>query len=680
MKQELMEYKKIVEELQKYKISDEKLSLMAKGVIPYPEGFPTGYPSLDKSWLKFFDSDFLSKKTPSETIYDYMTKCVKGYESYTAISYFGNEISYEVLDENIKKSSKALTALGVEDSDRIMYLMPNIPETAYLLYGGSRIGAVSDYIDPRPDSINKDISAQKVLNMIKNEKCKYIIALEQCYLSMLKPIENELKELGIEQIVVVSAQDSMNKKATINYINQGIRLYGVKKFLKKLKETEKLGELYKEAIKSSPVDIINYQELVNNSLFEREVVVPYSKDKNVIITHTSGTSSSVPKPIPATHDNMNAFAFQSFGAKMKFAPGYRVLHILPYFASFGVTDIVHAGLCHATNLIEIPEVEIDKFGKIVHLNKGEVVVGLPCWYNSMTKDKYLNNKKLDYLKYVSYGGTSMEVSDELKFNEMLKKHGSDVVMSKGHGMSEVEGCASNATDDFNVEGTIGIPMPKTTYCIVDPETKISKRFKSKDDILHGEVAISSDALSSCELDGIEYAKFTEIFGEKYILSGDLGKMNYNGIMTFDSRMDRGFPRYDGFNVRSSEIEKIIKQDKRIKYCVIVPFYDEEKMGNMIKANIVLDDDVQIEDKAKFIEDLVQKCFVLNPNVSSRQIPSKFLIRDEIPLTVNGKEDYKLLSNEQLSGEEITIEFDETNISINGIKVIEPKTVRKVLKK
>lgn len=68
---------------------------------------------------------------------------------------------YGELYENIDFASKALTSLGIKKNDRIMYLMPNIPETAYLMYGTTQIGAVADYVDTRPDSVDLKISAKK---------------------------------------------------------------------------------------------------------------------------------------------------------------------------------------------------------------------------------------------------------------------------------------------------------------------------------------------------------------------------------------------------------------------------------------------------------------------------------------------------------------------------------------
>ena len=187
----------------------------------------TGYPSIDKPWLKYYDPAFLKKPIPAMNIYTYLKTMTKDYGALTALSYYGKEISYEELFLHIDEAAKVLISIGVKPGDRVMYLMPNIPETAYFLYGGARIGAVADYIDPRPDSVDFTVSAKKVLAMFKEEKAKFLVSLDQCYLAMLKPIEQELKELGVEQIILVSASDSMDGKTKLNYLHETLIFNGL---------------------------------------------------------------------------------------------------------------------------------------------------------------------------------------------------------------------------------------------------------------------------------------------------------------------------------------------------------------------------------------------------------------------------------------------------------------------
>lgn len=640
----------------------------------------TGYPHIDKPWLKYYDEDFLQRPLPQASIYDYMKESSEPYQEYPAISYYGNEITYGQLYDNIDSASKVLTSLGASENDRILYLMPNIPETAYLFYGGSRIGAVSDYVDPRPDSLDLKVSANNILEIFKTEKAKYIVALDQCYLGLLKPIENELKELGLENIVIVSAQDSMTISSKLKYASENIKFNGMANFIQKNKHMKLIQKGVKEAILTSPIEILNYSDLLSDNIYTTINQTTINPDDLVVITHTSGTSGR-PKPIPLTHNNLNAFVHQTYGAKMPFKPGDRVLHILPYFAAFGLSNVLHTGLCRATNLIEIPELELNHFGKLVVSNKANIVLGPGSWYLSFLKDQFLQNKDLSFIKYITYGGDLMASKDEEEINNFLSEHGAKCVLSKGHGMSEVSGCSSNATADFNDLGTMGIPLPHTTYGVVDPKTKETLKFEEDKDYIEGELIISSECMTKGILDGKTIVEHKVYDGREFILTGDIARMNKDGKLRFISRLGRNFVRFDGCNIKPTKIEEVIEACPAVRYCIVSPYYDEEKFGNLIKVNIILEDGVILDENEKitFVEELLEKYFKTS-SLPSRYIPSKVSFIDELPLTKNGKIDYKSLSNQELTGDEINIKIDETNIEIGNIEVTGPikvKTLKRI---
>ena len=644
-------------------------------------GPPTGYPGLDKPWLAYYEENDIKGVIPKKTIYDYMKDHSKEFDKLTAVSYYGKKITYNKLHENIILASKMLSYIGVKDNDRVMTLLPNIPETLYFFYGASRIGAVSDYIDPRPDSIDPSVSSKKVLSLIEDEKSKYIIALDQCYLGMIKPIEKELKEFGIEKVIIVSAGDSMTLQGMINYSKQGKIIDGKEKFAAKMKRNKEIGKIYEEAKKSSILEIHEYKDLIKVAGDVRETVVPYVPNKMVAITHTSGTSGR-PKPVPITHDNLNAYAHQSFHVKAPFDAGSRVLHILPYFAAYGIANIVHPGLSHGTNLVQIPEIETQNFGKILTLNDANISVGIPSWYIAMTNDPYMKDKDLSKLKFMSFGGIGMSEEDEENINKFLNEHGASIKVSKGHGMSETCGCSSLATADVNPLRSIGIPLPDTIYSFIDPETKEPLQFTGDKDEIEGEMIISTKAATSGVLDGKSYIKHAEYFGDDYILTGDVARMQRDGTMHFDSRLDRGFPRCDGFNIKPGIIEENIEKYSSVRYCVISSYYDEERLGNMAKATIVVNEDHELteEEKVNLVSEIINERFINNQHLSSRQIPTRFVFAKELPKTASDKIDYKKIDEYVFDGNEIVVELDESNISLEGIEVKGKKYQRILSKK
>lgn len=630
----------------------------------------TGYPSIDRPWLKYYDEDFLKKPLPQMTLLEYLKYNSAERKRLTALTYFGKKISYAELFENINLASKVFAGIGVKENDRIMFLMPNIPETAYMLYGASQIGAVSDFIDPRPDSVDMAISAEKIYGLIQNEKIKYIVALEQCYAGMLSLIEDKLIELGINQIVIVSASDSMNNKAKMNYLKENFYLGGMKQLEAQLYKQKIVRKLLEQTIATSKMKVLKYHDMINE--YKQIEIKPakYHPDRLILIVHTSGTTNSQPKPIPLTDDNLNSCVHSSFGAGILCDQGDLELHLLPYFAAYGVANVTHNALCRGANLIQIPEFSIENFGKLILKYKPQIIVGVPTWFLSLLEDSKMRNANLSFLKELIFGGDSMEIADEKRINEFLHQHKCNNVLTKGHGMSETSGGASFATRDYNDLGSLGIPFPHTVYALINPDTREMVKFKEEQEYIEGELIISSKAVTLGVLDGKEIVPHVKYDGDDYICTGDLAQMNREGKMKFLSRKDRGFTRFDGYKIKPFEIENIIKRNKKVNYCVITAYTDISKHGNMPIAHIVLKEPTGLtrNQQVEIVEEIINSQFVLNPNVSARQIPTKFRFRKSLPFTVNGKIDFNLIAKEGLEGNEVSVEFEETNISVGKITV------------
>lgn len=670
----------------------------------------TGYPHIDKPWMKYYEGIEIPKEEPQTNMVEVLKERNKNRKNQTAYEYYGKKVSYEEMFNNVDNASKVLTNLGVKKGDIIMCMVPNIPEEEEIWFGATQIGAICDYIDPRPDSFDIEANSKKVLEIIKYEKPKYIVAFDACYLNMLKPIEHELKELGINDIILVSPTDSMDLKGKYSFMKDSINydriakelsllediknpckrnitiLKSINEELKKMNvlQTDSKIEL-EEAIKKSPLQIHNYKDLVQeckNSKFE--IVT----DPELInyIGHTSGTSGARPKPIALSNKNAISSIVQCHLAGVGPKEGERSLHLLPGFAPFGrYNNGIQTYYNQGTN-IHVPAFVLSEFGYLLKKYQPNSCMTPPAFLTSLPDCKYLENEDLSYIKKIVYGGDAMSEKDEERINNWLKKHGSKAEIEKGHGMSEYCGCGTYAKDEYNKKNTIGIPIPKTIYTIIDPNIEdklVPLKFEENMEKLHGEIAVSSDHITNGQLHGdIIVPRYTmEMDGKEYIRTKDIGYMDKDGCFYIGERKGRSFARIDGFKVKPSEIEKPIEENENVKRARIVGYYDERMKGTMPMCHLVLkNNNLTEEEQIKIVEDIVLKNIIGNPNMNSRQIPSKFKIRTEMPLNKGNKIDDISLREEQLTGEEINVIVNETNVAVDSIEIFknEKAKVRKLV--
>ena len=80
----------------------------------------TGYPSIDKPWLKYFSEEAINGALPECTIYDYLYNNNKNNKDSVAIEYFGRKIIYKKLFNKIQETAKAFVAIGVKKDDIVI--------------------------------------------------------------------------------------------------------------------------------------------------------------------------------------------------------------------------------------------------------------------------------------------------------------------------------------------------------------------------------------------------------------------------------------------------------------------------------------------------------------------------------------------------------------------------------
>lgn len=627
----------------------------------------TGYPHIDKPWTTFYTKK-QDPSVPKLSIYDFMCDCTKSSGGKTAITYYKKELTYNGFLKEIEAAAKLLTFWGIKEKDRILYLVPNIPEAAYLLYATAMIGAVSDYIDPRPDNSDPEVTSKKILTIIDKEKITHIVSLDLCYISMIYPSEAELIKRGISSALILSASDSMDSKNRMEYLKSTRKINGLKDCMRKMISRKKGGKAVKDALSKSELILHRYPDLIKKSSNTEITKWKYEPNTIAVIVHTSGTSGSLPKPVPLTHENMNMHVKSLMASGLHFDYGMKHLQLLPWFAAFGVATGAHMVWCSCCNQIMIPDFSPDKLAEMITYYRPNGLCALPAWCMMLKSSE--KHKRYDYssLKEIVYGGDSMNPAEEDRVNHILFENGSDVKLSKGHGMSETCGASSYGNDEYGPLGSIGIPCPYVTYAVLSPKDKTPLHFDEDQNTIEGELAISGPTITPGILDGQIITPHIQIDGEDFILTGDTACMDRNGIMTFLSRDSRSFTRYDGYKIKPYVIEEYVKKQCSIADCVIAPYKDERKGGNMPRAFIVPLKSMPLDEVEAIdtVRSIVEKAFLHNIESESRQIPSSFRFISHLPLTENGKTDYVSLQNLPSENSDISVVFDETAMSYGEI--------------
>ena len=91
----------------------------------------TGFPSIDKLWLKYYGEEVLHRPLPEGSMYDYLTSCNVDRMDEAALNYFGKKVTHRQMQEKIDACARALIAYGVRAGDAVSLCVLAMPEAVY---------------------------------------------------------------------------------------------------------------------------------------------------------------------------------------------------------------------------------------------------------------------------------------------------------------------------------------------------------------------------------------------------------------------------------------------------------------------------------------------------------------------------------------------------------------------
>ena len=117
----------------------------------------TGFASIDKPWLKYYDTDFDESQIPEMSIYQLAYESNKDNLDDTAIDMRISKnsfkksmakISYDNFFKRIEMSAKASSVIGIKEDEIVPIILPNVPEARILIYSDNVLGSISYPVSP----------------------------------------------------------------------------------------------------------------------------------------------------------------------------------------------------------------------------------------------------------------------------------------------------------------------------------------------------------------------------------------------------------------------------------------------------------------------------------------------------------------------------------------------------
>ena len=532
----------------------------------------TGYPSIDKPWLKYYKPGAEERATnipTGKTVWDVIEEKLLQYKDIPAIEYFGRVISKPEFIDMVYTWAKAFKALGVKENEVVAYYGPFFPDVGAMAFALNIIGAC-------PYFLKLAISPEALAE--ETQDCRIAIV----YDSMWANVSGEFTKDRFEKVIIVTAADAMPcpKK-------QIVSMLGKLKHDKKASPIPRGGKYLRLDTAKKYAD-----------RFQGDVRVPFVPDRPAFITSSSGTTvGGVVKGCVATNESTVAQLVMEDVAEVSYFPKERVLNHFPPTASTSLNSLFLVPLFRGATVVMDPRVsEADFYNQITKLHPNVAIHTGSAWesFFSRIEKEQKQGKTFNFSFATGWivGGEGTDVKKFLKWKHIINDaEGSDILVS-GYGQSELFSAAvgeqSFARCPFEKQIiSVGIPYAGMTIGVFSKEGRELSYYQ------RGELWIKSKTAMREYYKKPELTAKTKIDG--WIHTGDLAEIDENGFVYIWGRLKDSLMLLNGQEIFLFDIANKIKENECIDDAIVLSM-PSENGGFKLAAHIVWSK--QLSDKEK----------------------------------------------------------------------------------
>lgn len=355
-------------------------------------------------------------------------------------------------------------------------------------------------------------------------------------------------------------------------------------------------------------------------------------EKTAAILFSSG-SEGVPKGVQLSHINFMA-NLKQISDVLNMQQNDVVMASLPLFHAFGLTVTQFLPLVEGLPMICHPD-PTDALGvaKAVAKYRATIMCGTSTFLRLYTRNNKVHPLMLESLRLVISGAERLrpEVREafKLKFNKDI---------FEGYGATETTPVASvNLPDSLDLSywkvqvggklGTVGMPLPGTSFKIVDPDSFVELATGEDGMILIGGAQVMQGYLNNQEKTQ-EVIKVIE--NQRWYVTGDKGSLDEDGFLTIIDRYSR-FAKVGGEMVSLAAVEQAI-------VCCLTESHPELELVAVNVADPKKGEAIVVlSELALDLSEL--KAAMINHGVSNLVIPSALITVDSLPKLGSGKTDF-----------------------------------------
>ena len=536
-----------------------------------------------KVWLKNYPSyvphDFEIERI---TLGEMLTRTAEKFPDKTALDFMGTQISYRQLEKEIDQFANVLRKLGVKRGDKVVVLLPNMPQQIIAFHSIWRVQAILVPCNP--------LYTDTELEYLFNDSGSTVLVT----LDLLAPRMLQLREsTHIKTIITAHLNDYLSsplKEALAQ--NQGMHI-----------PYEPADHFYEfvTLMESAPV-------LSDNTIYA-------PMDTLAMLPYTGGTTG-IPKGVILTHANISASAQMGMVWFDHLDENEIVLSGFPFFHVAGFCMGLNISVGKGWTNVLIPRPDPELFLNTWQQCNATIVGALPITFYKMIALPGFKNTDFSSIKFFISGGTAVPVDLMDTMEQITGK-----TLREGGGMTETAGLnyIVPITGPYK-KGSCGLPAPKTQSRVMDPET--GTRELPIGEI--GELVSRGPHVMQGYYNNPEETK--NVLRDGWLYTGDIARLDEDGYLYITSRK-KDIIIASGYNIYPREIDEVLIRHPKVEMACAIGVPDQ-KRGETVKAFVVPIQGADLDEK-----DLDAFC---REHLAAYKVPKSYEFVYSLPVSAIGK--------------------------------------------
>jgi long-chain acyl-CoA synthetase len=560
--------------------------------IDTPEGARSEVTVGSKPWLRRYQQGVPPTiGQEAQTLPELFDAAVKRFAGKTAAAYFGATLSYRDLDRLSAQFANRLQLFGLKKGDRVLVILPNVPQFLICHFGILRAGGVVAAISPL-------LVEREIEQLARDAGARIIVVLDQFYSKVA-----DLTARGVADQIIVASPDEY--------------LPWYQRLLYPLK-----AEGPRPQIPDDPSrGVFRFRRLLRGAS-DRAPQVKVSPDDVATFQYTGGTTG-LPKAAMLTHRNLIANATQISAWVPGLRPGEEVvLSIMPYFHAYGATLCLHLAVLLGAKQAILPRFNVQEVLATIAKHQPTVFPGVPTMYVavcSAVREDPAKAKALGSIRYCVSGAASLPVEVQQEFERL-----SGGRLVEGYGLSEASPVVCiNPIAGHSRPGMIGLPVPDTEIALADPSTgepypdggRAGER---------GELLVRGPQVMQGYWQRPD--ETADVLIDGWLHTGDVAIMDEEGFFAIVDRK-KDIIITGGENIYPREVEEVLYAHPKVQEAVVIGA-THEVAGQVVKAYIVPRAGETLNRR-----EILMYC---QEHLAKYKVPRQVEFRDSLPKTLTGK--------------------------------------------